>query len=103
MDYTLQADSEHRILLVTLGERVTEASALAAYSAVERFNAAQAAHSGVTDLSKVEKLDVSTGLRAPTSCETTDDSGWHVARRGGFPARYLRVKPDVPDSPGKSR
>ena len=60
MDYTLQADPEHQVLLVTLGKIVTEASALAAYTTVERFIAAQGPHSGITDLSGVEKLDVST-------------------------------------------
>jgi hypothetical protein len=37
MDYTLQFDSQHRVLLITLGEVVTRVSALAAYTAVERF------------------------------------------------------------------
>ena len=59
MDYSLQSDPEHRVVLVTLGTIVTEASALAAYTAVERFIATQGPHSGITDLSEVEKLRVS--------------------------------------------
>ena len=59
MDYSLQVDSEHRVVLVTLGKVVTEESALAAYTAVEQFIAAQGPHSGITDLSEVEKLRVS--------------------------------------------
>jgi hypothetical protein len=46
-------------VLVTLGKVVTEESALAAYTAVEQFIAAQGPHSGITDLSEVEKLGVS--------------------------------------------
>jgi hypothetical protein len=59
VDYSLQADSEHRVVLVTLGKVVTGESALAAYTAVEQFIAAQGPHSGITDLSEVEKLRVS--------------------------------------------
>jgi len=59
VDFTLQSDAEHRVLLVTLGKIVTEASALAGYTAVELFIAAQGPHSGITDLSGVEKLNVS--------------------------------------------
>ena len=59
MDFSLQSDSEHRVLLVTLGKIVTEASALAAYAAVEQFIVAEGPHSGITDLSGVEKLNVS--------------------------------------------
>jgi len=59
VDFTLQSDSEHRVLLITLGKIVTEASALATYTAVEQFIAAEGPHSGITDLSGVEKLNVS--------------------------------------------
>ena len=59
MDFTLQSDPEHRVVLVTLGKIVTEASALAAYTAVEQFIVAEGPHSGITDLSRVEKLNVS--------------------------------------------
>ena len=58
-DYVLRVDPEHRVVLVTLGKIVTEMVALAAYSAVERFIATQGPHAGITDLSGVEKLDVS--------------------------------------------
>ena len=58
-DYTLQADPEHRVVLVTLGKVVTEESALAAYTAVEQFIATQGPQSGITDLSEVKKLRVS--------------------------------------------
>jgi hypothetical protein len=60
VDYNLQFDSDHRVLLITLGAVVTEASAAAAYAAVQRFIAAQGPFSGITDLSAVEKLSVST-------------------------------------------
>jgi hypothetical protein len=59
VDFTLQSDPEHRVVLVTLGKIVTEASALAAYTAVEQFIVAEGPHSGITDLSGVEKLNVS--------------------------------------------
>jgi hypothetical protein len=59
VDFTLQSDPEHRVLLVTLGKIVTEASALAAYTAVEHFIVAEGPHSGITDLSGVENLNVS--------------------------------------------
>jgi hypothetical protein len=59
MGFTLQSDPEHRVVLVTLERVVTEDSALAAYTAVERFIAANGPHSGITDLSSVEKLLVS--------------------------------------------
>ena len=62
MDYTLQADPEHRVVLVTLGSVVTEESGLAAYRAVEQFIAANGPHSGITDLSGVKKLRVSTNF-----------------------------------------
>ena len=62
MDFSLQSDPEHRVLLVTLGKIVTEASALAAYTAVTQFIAAEGPHSGITDLSGVEKLNVSLGF-----------------------------------------
>jgi hypothetical protein len=58
MDYTLQVDPDHRVLLVTLGKVVTEASVLAAYTAVEQFMALHGPHSGITDLSGVEKFHV---------------------------------------------
>ena len=59
VDYSLQSDPEHRVVLVTLGKTVTEESARAAYAAVERFIANQGPHSGITDLSGVVKLKVS--------------------------------------------
>jgi hypothetical protein len=58
MDYTLQFDPKHRVLLITLGKVVTEASASAAYAAVERFIAAEGPCSGIADLSAVERADV---------------------------------------------
>ena len=45
--------------MVTLGKIVTEASALAAYTAVEQVIVAEGPHSGITDLSGVENLNVS--------------------------------------------
>jgi hypothetical protein len=59
VDYNLQFDSDHRVLLITLGKVVTEVSAAAAYDAVQQFIAAQGPCSGITDLSPVEKLSVS--------------------------------------------
>jgi hypothetical protein len=58
MDYTLQVDPNHRVVLLTLGTIVTEASALAAYTAIEQFMSAHGPHSGITDLSGVEKFHV---------------------------------------------
>jgi hypothetical protein len=58
VDYTLQVDPDHRVLLVTLGSVVTEASVLAAYTAVEEFMSTHGPLSGITDLSGVEKLNV---------------------------------------------
>ena len=55
----MQVDPQHRVMLVTLVKVVTEESALAAYTAVEQLIAAQGPHSGITDLSEVEKLRVS--------------------------------------------
>jgi hypothetical protein len=44
MGFTLQSDAEHRVVLVTLENVVTQDSALAAYTAVERFIAANGPH-----------------------------------------------------------
>jgi hypothetical protein len=58
MDYTLRFDSQHRVLLVTLGKVVTRVSALAAYIAVERFLAANGPCAEIADLSAVEKAEI---------------------------------------------
>ena len=54
----MQVDPDHRVMLVTLGKIVTEASALAAYTAIEQFMSAHGPHSGITDFSGVEKFHV---------------------------------------------
>jgi len=59
MDYFLQSDLDNRVILVTLGRVVTEESFLAAYEAVGRFIAANGPHAGITDLSGVEKFQIS--------------------------------------------
>jgi hypothetical protein len=58
MDCELQFDPKHRVLLITLGKVVSEASASAAYAAVVRFIAAEGRCSGIADLSAVERVDV---------------------------------------------
>jgi hypothetical protein len=58
MDYDLQFDPRHRVLLITLGKVVTEASASATYTAVERFIAAEGPCSAIADLSAIERADV---------------------------------------------
>jgi len=58
MDYTLQSDPDHRVMLITMGEIVTEASALAARDAIEQFMATYGPHSGIADLSGIEKVYV---------------------------------------------
>jgi hypothetical protein len=61
MDYTLQSDPEHRILLVTLGKVVTEELASAASAAVQQFIAARnPSYSVIADLSAIDKINAST-------------------------------------------
>ena len=59
MDYSVQADLEHRVVLVTLGRVVSEESALAAYEAVGRFIAASGPHARILDFSAVEQFKIS--------------------------------------------
>ena len=99
MDFSLQSDPEHRVLLVTLGKIVTEASALAVYTAVEQFIVAEGPHSGITDLSYVEKLNVSSEFIRCLAAKP----GWNVAHRGGSPNGHLRRKPDVPAAARQQR
>jgi hypothetical protein len=58
VDYDLQYDLEHQVLLVLMGSTVTEASALAAYNAVRRFIAAVGPCSTIADLSRVQIANV---------------------------------------------
>jgi hypothetical protein len=61
MDYTLQSDPEHRILLVTLGKIVTQELASAASAAVQEFIAARnpCSYSVIADLSAIVKVNAS--------------------------------------------
>jgi hypothetical protein len=54
----LRFDRKHQVLLITLGKLATQASALATYSAVERFVAAEGPCSIIADLSLLEKVEV---------------------------------------------
>jgi hypothetical protein len=58
VDYELQYDPKHRILLIVMGRTVTEASALAAYDAVHGFVAAEGPCSTIADLSLIESVKV---------------------------------------------
>ena len=62
VEFKLKFDHEHKLLLITMGEVVTEASALAATAAVRTFAAAQDLRSGIADLSAVERIEVSTNF-----------------------------------------
>ena len=55
---TLRFDRKHQVLLITFGKLATQASALATYSAVERFVAAEGPCSIIADLSLLEKVEV---------------------------------------------
>ena len=57
--HTLQFDPKHQVWLITLRGVVTEASALDACAAVERFIAAEGPWSGIADLSAIEKAEIS--------------------------------------------
>jgi len=58
MNHYLQFDPKQRVLLITLGKVVTQESALAAYTAVVRFIAAEGPCSAIADLSAVESAEV---------------------------------------------
>ena len=62
MEFLLNFDHQHKLLLITMGEVVTEASALAATAAVRTFAATQDLRSGIADLSAVERIEVSTNF-----------------------------------------
>src|SRR4029077_13476547 len=51
---TLRFERKHQVLLITYGTVATPASALAAYSAVERFVTAEGPCSVLADLSSIE-------------------------------------------------
>ena len=57
--HTLQFDPQHEIWLITLRGVVTEASALDARAAVERFIAAEGPWAGIADLSGIERAEIS--------------------------------------------
>ena len=54
MDYDLQFDRKHRILVIVMGKTVTEGSSSAAQKAVRRFLASEGPCSIIADLSKIE-------------------------------------------------
>jgi hypothetical protein len=62
MEFLLNFDHEHKLLLIRMGEVVTEASALAATAAVRTFAAAEDLRFGIADLSPVERIQVSTNF-----------------------------------------
>ena len=88
MDYTLQSDPDHRVMLVTLGQIVTETSALAALAAIEQFMATHGPHSGIVDLSAIEKV-----------CVRTDFVWYIAAKPSAIPDGMARIlvapRPDV--------
>lgn len=55
---TLRFDRKQQVLLITYGTVATHASALAAYTAVERFVAAEGPCSAIADLSAIEGIEV---------------------------------------------
>ena len=59
VEFALRFDAQHRVLVVTMGAVVSEASAAAAVSAVKSFFAIEDPVSGIADLSAVEKVAVS--------------------------------------------
>ena len=59
MEFTLEFDRDHKVLLITMGKLVTEASALAAASAVRTFAGIHDPWSAIADLRAVEKIDAS--------------------------------------------
>ena len=62
MEFILNFDHGHKLLLITMGQVVTEASALAATAAVRTFAAAEDLCFGIADLSAVERIEVSTNF-----------------------------------------
>jgi hypothetical protein len=88
VDYALECDPDHRLVLITMGRIVTERSALAALAAVEQFMVTHGPHSVIADLSAIEKLCV----RA--------DFVWYIAARSpAIPDGMARIvaasRPDV--------
>ena len=59
LEFTLEFAREHKVLLITMGKLVTEASALAAASAVRTFVGTHDPWSAIADLTAVEKIDAS--------------------------------------------
>src|SRR5215813_9934936 len=58
LDYTLQFDSEHKVLLITLGRLVTKATTLAMYHASLRMADVTGPCLGIADFSAVEKSEL---------------------------------------------
>jgi len=59
VEFGLEFDREQKVLLITMGTVVTEASALAAASAVRTFVASHDPWSVVADLTAVERIEAS--------------------------------------------
>ena len=59
MEFALRFDHEQNVLVITLGEVVTRASATAAAAAVRTFIAAQDVRVTIADLSAIERIEVS--------------------------------------------
>ena len=62
MEFTLEFDRKHNVVLITIGKVVTDESALAAASAVRTFVAGHDPCSAIADLTAVEKIDASTSF-----------------------------------------
>jgi hypothetical protein len=59
VEYLLQFDSRHHVVLITFGRVITKAAALAVHEAVERLVAAHGPCASITDLSITVKSDLS--------------------------------------------
>jgi len=59
IEYALQFDFTHKVLLLTFGKAVTRATLLAAYDAAAHFVAAEGPCRGIVDFSAVEHAEIS--------------------------------------------
>lgn len=58
-DFCPRFDAKHRVLLLTIGPRLTKDIYMSAYGVVKRFVAAQGSSSVIMDFSTVTKFDIS--------------------------------------------
>ena len=59
LEYALQFDFTHKVLLLTFGKTVTKAGLVAAYDAAEHFIAAEGPCRGIVDFSAVAQAKIS--------------------------------------------